>query len=320
MKPDHLAGFVEDLDLDVLVLLELVEQIGRWQLEEVDLAGLQSGERGLLVGHIVPNDAVELRDLAAREPRGRLGARHIVRVAVIHIGCPHLGLVLIEDEGTRADMLGDLLHRIGLGILLAHDEKDGRSRLGEGVEHQRVALAERDDEGLVVLDARILDAQEHMLAGAVAHRPAAQGGDAVGGRHRRAVMKFQPVAQLEGPAQLIVRAGEALDHLRLRPVIRVEGEQRVVDQCAVIGGDVRRGPDRVEGSQVALHHGFQGLGRRGRALGAADGEAPRPAPPWRRSPRTKLPACRCHVDPPAWRSLARLTHGGDRERQRRIRN
>jgi hypothetical protein len=101
-------------------------------------------------------------------------------------------------------MRSDLLHRVGLGILLAHDVEDGRAGLAHGVEDERIALLQRNGEGPVVLDARVLDSQEHVLAGSVAYRPAAHGGDAVGRRDGRAVVEFEAVAQLEGPHELVV--------------------------------------------------------------------------------------------------------------------
>ena len=44
------AALVQDLELDVLVALELVHEVERRDLVEVDLAGLQRRHGGLLVG------------------------------------------------------------------------------------------------------------------------------------------------------------------------------------------------------------------------------------------------------------------------------
>ena len=86
---------------------------------------------------------------------------------------------------------------------------------------------------------------------------------------RRAVGELQPVAQLERIGELVVGEAPLADHLRLRALLAVEREQRVVDHRAVVGGDVRGGPDRVERAQVALHHGADGA-RAGRGLRADD--------------------------------------------------
>ena len=48
-----MAGLVEHLDGEVLVLLQVVDQVVRRHLVEVDLAGLQRAERGLLVGDVL---------------------------------------------------------------------------------------------------------------------------------------------------------------------------------------------------------------------------------------------------------------------------
>ena len=47
-----------------------VDQVLRRHLVEVDLAGLQRRERGLLVGDVLEDDAVELHHLAAGHARG----------------------------------------------------------------------------------------------------------------------------------------------------------------------------------------------------------------------------------------------------------
>ena len=72
-------------------------------------------------------------------------------------------------------------------FLLAHHEAEGRRGLRQRVEHEAVGLLERDLEGLLVLGRDVLHALHHVLAGAVARRPAADRGDAVSGGHRRAV-------------------------------------------------------------------------------------------------------------------------------------
>ena len=78
-------------------------------------------------------------------------------------------------------------------------------------------------------------------------------GSDVGRGDRRAVVPLEPVAQLEGPGELVVAHRPALDHLRLRLELGVEREQRVVDQVAVVADDVGGGPDRIEDLQIRMH-------------------------------------------------------------------
>ncbi len=68
----HIAALVQDIELDVLVALELVQQINRGDLVEVDLAGLEGSDSGLLVSHVLDDDAVDLGDLTTGHARCRL--------------------------------------------------------------------------------------------------------------------------------------------------------------------------------------------------------------------------------------------------------
>ena len=70
-------------ELDVLVGLEQAVQVEGRRLDEVDLAGKQRIDGLQMVGHGVPFDAVDLGDLAAGQPRDRLGARLVVGIADI---------------------------------------------------------------------------------------------------------------------------------------------------------------------------------------------------------------------------------------------
>ena len=225
-------------------------------------AGLQRLQRGLRVRHVLVDDAIDLDVLRARHAGRRLGARDVVRIAVVDVARAHPRLVAIVGERPGADIFGDLLVRIGLGFLLAHDVEDRRRGLRHDLEHQAVGLLQGDREGLVVLLRKVLHARHHVLAGAVARGPAADRGDHVVGGDGGAVGELQPVAQLERIGELVVGKAPLADHLRLRTHLGVEREQRVVDHRAVIGGDVRGGPDRIERAQVALHHGADGAGAR----------------------------------------------------------
>jgi len=167
------AALVQDVELDVLVALELVQQVDRRDLVEVDLAGLQGRDRRLLVGHVLDDDAIDLGDLAADHAGWRLGAGHVARELVVDVALARFGLVLVEREGARADLGRHLLVGVGLGVLLAHDDGQVRLDLAERLEHQAIGLVEDDLEGLVVLDRRVGDALEHVLGGTVARGPAA---------------------------------------------------------------------------------------------------------------------------------------------------
>ena len=63
------AALVQDGELDVLVVFELVEQVDRRDLIEIDLAGLQGRDRCLLVGHVLDDDAIDLGHLSRRPCR-----------------------------------------------------------------------------------------------------------------------------------------------------------------------------------------------------------------------------------------------------------
>ena len=237
------------------------------------------------------DDAIELDHLAARHGRGRLRPRHIVRVAVVDVAVAGARLVAIVEERSGADGLAHLLVRIGLGILLAHHVAErGRDR-GQAVDHEPIGRAQHDAEGLVVDDRGILHAPHQRLAGAAAGGPATHRGDAVGRRHRGAVGELQAITQLERIGELVVGHAPAGHHLRLRREIGVEAEQRVVDHPAVVGADVRGGPDRIEHAQVRMHDGLDGARGRRLRLSPDDG---------RRGGESREPAgqyaapCRCH--------------------------
>ncbi len=80
----------------------------------------------------------------------------------------------------------------------------------------------------------------------VAHRPALQRGDHVLGGDRLAIVELEPVAQGEGPGELVVAHLPRVDHLRLDLELAVQCEQRVVDHVTVVAHDEGGGPDRVE--------------------------------------------------------------------------
>src|SRR5882757_9934010 len=79
-------------------------------------------------------------------------------------------------------------------------------------------------------------------------------------------MPFEAVAQGEGPGELVRRDLPLVDHLRLDRELLVEREQRVVDEIAMVGGDQRRGPDRIDDLEIGMEGDLEGgLGAGGTA-------------------------------------------------------
>ena len=180
------------------------------------------------------------------------------------------GFPLFFDEFERAgaDRLWDLLVRVGLGQPLRHHERHVARQLAESIEDQRERRFQLYRECLVVDRLHLADGFHQLLAERVAFAPALDGGDAIGGAHRLAVMPLQPVAQDEAVAQLVVAGSPAIDHLRLRLEILVEREQRIEDQVTKIARDIGGRPNRVDAAQIRLRNEPQGFLRS--ALGPPD--------------------------------------------------
>ena len=92
--------------------------------------------------------------------------------------------------------------------------------------------------------------REQGLADDVAVLPAQDRGHGVGGPHRAAVMEFQATAQAEHPGLAVVGDLPGVDHLRLRLAARIEGEELIVDEIAVIGRVGRGVEHRVDAAHV----------------------------------------------------------------------
>ena len=170
--------------------------------------------------------------------------------------------VAAEDEGARADELGDLLVRRRVGHALGHDEGHQRRRLAERLQHQPVGFLQGEREGPGIDRLHLLREVHQLLAHGIARRPPLDRGDAVLGGDRLAVVEFQAVAQGEGVGELVAAHGPGVDHLRLDSEPAVDGEQRVVDHVAVVAHDVGGGPHRVEDLHVGMHDDLQRLRRR----------------------------------------------------------
>ena len=115
------------------------------------IAGLQRGRGGLAVGHGHQDDPVDLDDLAAGNAARRVGAGHVIWVLVVDVLIAGPRLLLVEDERAGAEDRVDLLHRVGLGFFLAHDEQQRGRGVAEDVDDEREGLLQLEDESLVVL-------------------------------------------------------------------------------------------------------------------------------------------------------------------------
>ena len=161
-------------------------------------------------------------------------------------------LVALEAERAGADVFADLLERVGLGDALGHDEGAGRADFAQRVQHLAERLLEAEAEAAVVHRRDLVQPGADHLAHVVAHHPALQAGDAVGGADRLAVVPFEAGAELEIPGQAVGGDLAALAHLRLRAKLAVHAIERVEEQHAGVAHHVERGPDRVEIGQVGL--------------------------------------------------------------------
>ncbi len=113
-------------------------------------------------------------------------------------------------------------------------------------------MLQPDGERLVAHRLHFDDHLGGLLAEAVALGPALERGDAVRRAHRLAVMELQPVAQGDGVEEPVLADLVLVCHLRLHFEVLVDGEQRVVHHVAVVAGDVRRRPNRIEHAQVGF--------------------------------------------------------------------
>src|SRR5215212_1190382 len=271
------AERIGDVDRDVAVLPEHRHEVGDRVLPPIDLAVLQRRRGRSGIGHDDPLDAVDHHLLAAGERRRRRLARHVVGELLEHRLCARNPFALGELHRSRADILVDLLERIGLGEALRHDERHRRRVLGERQLHLGIGLREHPAEGAVVDGGELLlDCLEHE-AQRIARRPARQARDHVLGAHRLAVVEFEAGTKLEGPGQPVVGGLLGFDHLALRLQLVVEAVERVPDERRGVADDVLGAPDRVEIGKVRLRHEAQRPrrgalrdGRRRKAAAARD--------------------------------------------------
>ena len=257
---DRTGERVDPSDRDRGVRGEHGDDVERRVLPPVRLAGIERRSLGHRVGDVEPFDAVDLDDLAARRPARRLLARNVVGILDVDDPVPGLELLLDKFERARADHLGNLLERVGVGEPLRHHEQRQARHLAEAVEEQRKRLLEPDREAFLAIRLDLVEHGRERLPVPVARHPALDRGDAVGAAHRRAVMEAEPVAQPELISELVGRNAVVADHLRVRRELGVDREQRVEHHVAVVSRDVCGRPHRIEDAQIRLGDKAQRLG------------------------------------------------------------
>lgn len=262
----------------VAVAAEQVEEVEGQVLHVVDLAGDERVHPGGVIGHGLQHQLVDPHRLAAGQEVRRLGPRDVARVPPQHHPVARAPLVAREGEGAGADDLGDA--RIAGGEDAGgHDEGHRGVRLTQHLQHQRKRLLQGDAEAARILGPHRPHRRQQHAPEAVARGPSAQGDDAVLGRHRRAVVEGQAVAQGEAPFQPVGRDGVALRHLRPDRAAGILGEERVEDMIAEAARDRGRGRMGIEDHHLRFQHHRDGTGgarqaRRGEKRGHGDGARP----------------------------------------------
>jgi hypothetical protein len=116
---------------------------------------------------------------------------------------------------------------------------------------------------LIVRPVQMIQAGHDHLPLSRSGAPEAQGCEHIARGDRTAIVKAQPVAQLEAIDQPVLGHRMAVDHLRARDVLFVDPEQRVIDHQAVIGRRYRRRPIGIEDFQILFWRDLQNAGFRG---------------------------------------------------------
>ncbi len=266
------------LDGDLAVAAQQGEEVEGRVLPPIHLARLQGGRGGGGVGDDAPLDAVEARDLAAREHLRGLLPRHVGGVALVHGARAGHPLAADKPVWPAAHRLGDLGEGVRRGVPLRHHEH--RRDLRQRVEEVREGAVEAELHAPVVERARLGQRGGGELAEAVAPRPALEGGDGVARAHRFAVVEAQALAQGDRDVPPLRVPDVPFGHLRLRRQVRAHAVERVVHVVAVVAGDPGRGPNRVEAGEVRVRHEAQSprrlrprRGGKARRTGGEDGVA-----------------------------------------------
>jgi hypothetical protein len=183
--------------------------------------------------------------------------RHIVGEFLEYRPGARRPFILDEAHRPAADMLVDLLERIGCGDPRRHDETARRDDLAERQQHFRIGLFQHPPEGAVVDDRKfILDRLDHLAHG-LARRPSVDARHRIVGTHRLAVVEFEPGPQPERPDEAVRGHVLGLDHLALHLEVGVHAIQHVPDQEPGVARDVGGTPDRIEVGDVRMGHETQ---------------------------------------------------------------
>ena len=260
----ELVDAAQPHQLDALVRLEQRQHVEGQVLHVIDLAGHQGIGAGRRVGHDAQGELVDLDVFAASQEIGRFLARHVGGIALQHHGAARSPLVLQETERAGADGIADALVGRRRGQPRRHHHRQGRIGLAQELEQQREGLLQHELEGLGIGSVERGRVVHQHLAQRITHRPALEGGHAILGADRIAVMPLEAVAQHERPGELVGAAVVALDHLRLDLAPLVHGEQHVEDVQAKGPRDGRRDGVRIEDGDLGFEHHRHRLRRRAR--------------------------------------------------------
>ena len=134
---------------DVRILLQGAEADRGWAASMKSISPFgKRVDRLLRVGNGAPLDAIHLGDLAARETRGRLGARLVLVELDVNGLVAGLPFILDEDEGAGSREILDLLVGVGVGDALGHHERHVGRRLRQAEQHEAGRFLELDGESL----------------------------------------------------------------------------------------------------------------------------------------------------------------------------
>ncbi len=140
-----------------------------------------------------------------------------------------------------------------------HDRAHAGRRLGECRGQQRKSGFQTEFQRLVVRRGDLVGSGEQRLTEPVTRTPAVDARGTIARQHLGAVVEQQPRSQADAPTLAVVFGHRAVSHLRPRVEARIEPEQRIEHQKAVIAGLIGGGPYRIEHRQVSLGHELQHL-------------------------------------------------------------
>ena len=241
------------MDGQLLVCPCLDDFLGRRIHRDVQVAGLQAGHPGLLVGHRAQHHFIEVHRAL---PVGAVAHEHDLRATP----------PFLEDERARTDRVGHVVFTMLLGRGGRHDHARGVGQGGEEVRRGRLHL-EHDFQRSGRLDA----ADARQVGGpAVAVLGVHQALEVFDDRGRiegRLVMELHAAAQLQLEPGGVGRGFELLGEVGQQVALGADVEQGVVDGDAGLLVVERRNHQRVQPLQVALEGDRQRASAHG-ALGA----------------------------------------------------